>query len=331
MAASEPQTPAPVLRPAHPDWFGATANPEAQEGVAQLPLSGAPRPFQLFSVTGFPCSGMDWVGRLLTLHPSVLVVDSPNRLGPLGGKRAATAIEQRRAADEALRRLLDAAASKPAATHLGAVIVHGDSRCLPGPAIMVMRDGRDVLVHWTLRQLCDRGAALLRFLDPSKRNRMPEIERRFRADPEDVIARNPGLLLSDYDWVRYGAHLWDEQVTGHAGSLGAIEDGRISGPMPAELNFERARSDPHAAFVAIVSALGLDPALAPAFRASGDPVTASETAADLLAEWEVGIWRRYFTPRAGKLFKMDAWQGLEYVTQNYGDDDWVGECQPGPG
>ena len=48
----------------------------------------------------------------------------------------------------------------------------------------------------------------------------------FEEADAEVLEGRPGLLLADYDWVRYGAHLWDEAVSAYFGTLGAIEDGR---------------------------------------------------------------------------------------------------------
>lgn len=104
-------------------------------------------------------------------------------------------------------------------------------------------------------------------------------------------------------------HLWDDEVTGYFGAMGAIADGKISGSEPLEVRFEAARADPRATLDRALAFLGLDP-LPPGAIPADSP--------------------RYFTARASNLFKMDAWSALESVTENCGDDAWEGECQPCP-
>jgi hypothetical protein len=95
-----------------------------------------------------------------------------------------------------------------------------------------------------------------------------------------------------------------------------------------EVYFEQARGQPRAALSELTTFLGLGPAPLASFHGGGDPVAALETDPELLVEWEVGRWKRYFTPRASRLFKMDAGSALESVTREYGDDQWEGECEP---
>lgn len=278
-----------------------------------------------FSIAGFPCSGMDWLGRLVSLHPAITVADPPDRLGPLG-RAPGTTPPLEPAAPPATH---GAAGGKPGVTHLGRIVVAGTGTAR-APEFQVLRDGRDVLVAWTIRQLRAEGLALRRFLaTPGEGSRMPELYRCFRADPAEVLERRPGLLLADYDWVRYGAHLWDEAVSAYFGTLGAIEDGRIEGPTPTMLRYEVARADPLAALNAVAGELGLDPMSADALGARAELIGAGEPDAALREEWAIGRWTRYFTPRASRLFRLEAEQSLEHLTDEYGDE-WEGECAPEP-
>jgi hypothetical protein len=152
------------------------------------------------------------------------------------------------------------------------------------------------------------------------------LQRRFRADPADVLERHPGLLLADYDWVRYGTHLWDEEVRGYFEAMGAMQDGKLAGEPPLEIRFEAARAEPGATVARILRFLGLSPLPEDALPAGDGELAAGDPA--VAAEWEVGRWTRYFTPRASKLFKMDGWSALESVTEQYGDDEWEGTCAP---
>ena len=163
--------------------------------------------------------------------------------------------------------------------------------------------------------------------DPS---RMPEIARRFAADPDDVLVRNRGLLLWDREWVRYAAHRWNNSVMAHFGAAAAHADGRLHGEAPRAIRFEAALAEPRAMLDRLAVELGLDPKLVPGFPIRVDPVISATGDADRLAEWEVGIWPRFFTPKACRWFRMDAWQGLECVVPGDAAMEWQGSCQPFP-
>lgn len=288
---------------------------------------------QTFVLHGFPCSGLDWVAQLLAMHPQILMVEAAHALGPLGGGHEPDANERAAATTAALTAARERAALRPGITHLGFVALEGDAMAVHGRRIDVLRDGRDVLVHWTLAQLRHRGAALQRFLADGAAggdSRMPEIARRFDADPDDVLLRNRGLLLWDRDWVRAAAHRWNTSVMAHFGAAAAHDDGRASGEPPRAIRFEAARAAPRAAFDELVTALGLSPAAAPDFPSDPDPVAARTTAAERLAEWETGVWPRFFTARASRWFQMDGWQGLEWVMNGGRHLEWDGDCPPFP-
>lgn len=211
---------------------------------------------RLFRIAGFPCSGLDWVGRLVGQHPMVVLIAASSRVGALGGGPPRRGPELAAAGAGLLQQGRAAPAAKPGATHLGVITLAGDS-AIAAPEIMVLRDGRDALVAWTIRHLEEDGACLRRFLGQLvPDSRIPELHRRFRADPAGTLAR-------------------------------------------------------------VLDHLELPSAAAPPF----DPEASPDTDPGLRPEWEVGRWKRYFTPRAAKLFKMDAWSALESVTGNYGDDE----------
>lgn len=283
----------------------------------------------VFRIAGFPCSGLDWIGRLLARHPAVVVIAGPSRIGALGAAERRKRAELEAAGAALVEQGRTALAAKPGATHVGVITLAGDST-IPGPELMVVRDGRDVLVAWTIRQLEEEGPCLRRMLARAgPESRLPELHRRFRADPADVLERHPGLLLADYDWVRYGTQLWDEEVLGYFEAMGAMADGKLFGAEPLELRYEAARTEPEAALAQALTFLGLDPGPAGTLLVEDHHLAGDESG--LVAEWEVGRWPRYFTPRASKLFRMDGWSALESVTERYGDDDWEGECAPTSG
>jgi hypothetical protein len=297
--------------------------------AAAMNDSTAASSLQTFVLHGFPCSGLDWVAQLLAMHPQILMVEARHALGPLGGGHEPDANARAAITAAALAAAKERAGMRPGITHLGFVSLEGDAMDVPGRHFDVLRDGRDVLVHWTLAQLRHRGAALQRFLDDGEGRedgRMPEITRRFAADPDDVLVHNRGLLLWDRDWVRFAAHRWNTSVLAHFGAVGAHDDGRLAGEAPRAIRFEAARAAPRAWFDDLVTSLGLSPAAAPPFPVGIDPVAAATTDPERLAEWETGIWPRFFTARASRWFQMDGWQGLECVVNRGGHLEWEGEC-----
>jgi hypothetical protein len=289
----------------------------------------ASSPLSTFVLHGFPCSGLDWVARLLALHPRILMVEAQHALGPLGSGHEPDAAERRAVTASALAAAHERAARQPGVTHLGFVSLAGDALAVPGRRIDVLRDGRDVLVHWTIAQLRHHGAALQRFVADGGDSRMPEIARRFAADPDDVLVRNRGMLLWDRDWVRHAAHNWNAAVMSHFGAVGAHADGRLDAA-PVAIGFEAGSAAPRATFDHLVTTLGLDPAAAPPFPLGIDPVVAATTDPERLAEWEIGSWRRFFTARASRWFQLDGWQGLECVVNRGCHLEWEGDCPPFP-
>lgn len=95
------------------------------------------------------------------------------------------------------------------------------------------------------------------------------------------------------------------------------------------LRYKVARADPLAALNAVAGELGLDPMSADALGARAELIGAGEPDAALREEWAIGRWTRYFTPRASRLFRLEAEQSLEHLTDEYGDE-WEGECAPEP-
>lgn len=292
--------------------------------AASLSLPANARPF---AIAAYPCSGADWCARLLALHPHIAIVDAADPLGPLGNGECTVGSEVPPPPDLAAR-VQRALADKPTAQRVGVVVLTGTRTGFDGDRIVVVRDGRDVLVHWTLRQLRERGPVLQRFVGkPEPDCRVPELARRFAADPSDVLERNRGLLLADYDWVRYGAYLWSEALDGHFGALAWENDHPSDERDPRTVNFDEARVAPRATFDDLCGWLGLDPALVPPF-ATVDPVEAAEPDPLRRADWESGVWPRWFTKRASNLFKMDGRTGLDSLAGCTFDDTWEGECPP---
>jgi hypothetical protein len=282
----------------------------------------------LFSITGYSCSGLDWLGRLLALHPQILIVHGTPALSRHGTGDLPHPNERRRTGAAAVAQAQAMAAARPGITHVGIVGVDGAILDLPGQEIVVLRDGRDVVVQWTLRQLREQGPALLGVLANCAPDRpLCALRDLHRRDPATLHTTHRALLLADYEWTRFATHLWDRVVDGHCFGLAEIQDGRSSADWPTEVFFEVARAAPRLCFDTLVRRLGLDPAAAPPFGCH-DPVQATASDEERM-EWEVGAWSRWFTPRQSGWFEMDGRQGLAYTT-GIQTEPWAGDCPPLP-
>lgn len=90
------------------------------------------------------------------------------------------------------------------------------------------------------------------------------------------------------------------------------------------MTFATALANPRATFERLAGELGLAADAVPAF-ATADPVLAAEPDRQRAAAWEIGAWRRFFTPAASRWFRAEAAHGLASLTCD-DDDDWQGEC-----
>src|SRR5262252_4755349 len=176
---------------------------------------------EFFFVRGHPRSGTNWVGALLNLHPRV------NCFGEFHFEDIRNAIDGLQkipwqiTAREPLKSVLDECfedlvrrsimtlkARKPAAHWIGDRTPRGLRVFLQhAPYILIIRDGRDILVSWTYHILRQRPHAIDVLVPADIRPGFQKLYDAFQADNAH-FTKHPELLLSDEGWVRMVTKRW---------------------------------------------------------------------------------------------------------------------------
>lgn len=283
---------------------------------------------RVFFLRGHMRSGTNWCARLLNLHPRVLV------RGEFHLEIVASAIRRfteeswsmgsreplRSEAMELLRGFVRRAIAsigpeKQDAMWLGDQTPYLIEPLLPGARhIVMLRDGRDVLVSWTFHNLRRGGPAEEPF-----RSEMAELTAMFARDPH-CFRERPELLLSRREWVMGQARSWRNYIREHLATRDAVERGE----MDARLLFVR-YEDLHAQTEVwrrrMYEFLDLDPGeaapitarslTAPGFAREEDPTS-------FFRKGQVGDWRNYFTDESRDWFIDEA--GDELISLGYASD-----------
>lgn len=334
--ASGPIAPAPS-RSEH------SGNPLSDETIAlhaapaSLASSGAPEHTitidgvarSLFFICGHPRSGTTWTVAALNLHPRIFAqgefrfealrnaFDQLTRWPWHVAHHEPVRTETERAGRDAIRRIMGAiTVHKPAATLLGDKTPRPLRVLIPGaPHILLVRDGRDVLISRTFHELSTGGSLLA---DPLYAGRMLTLQQQFLADP-DLFRREPHRLLAEEHWVRTLARQWATQMRHDLAVAARL---RADGLTPIhELRYERMRTDIEAERSALYRFLGLDPAEASPISAANRsaPGFDSETPNAFYRKGEVGDWTNYFSDAAKRWFKQAA--GDQLIALGYEKDD----------
>lgn len=302
---------------------------------------GGPGPRRYVFVSGHPRSGTNWVSALLNLHPEVfcrgefhftILRNALTRFtrNPWhsGGHDATRAVAERHF-QNLVRECMSsrAAAARPGQslpTLLGDHTPRRFSVILPPPEasyVIVVRDGRDVLVSHTFHLLNSKSPNVvpepLRGKLESHINALAESPERYREAGQ--------ALLADPAWVGYHAHRWAEHIRhdrrelARAAKRGLADHVRL-------VSYEAMWNDAAAVRDDLLRMLGLDPAAAqpitrqtrtaPGFGREEDPRS-------FFRRGQVGDWRNHFTPDGAKWFSEKAGQAL--VDLGYEpDESWVG-------
>ncbi len=290
------------------------------------PARRARRPlhaYEYFFVRGHPRSGTNWVGRLLNLHPRIccqgeyhfqIFLQALQAFGAHDhqlGSRPPVRVEARRAMHDLIRRCMRAmSASRPEATHLGDRTPSELRPVLPrGRAILVVRDGRDVLVSFTLHNL--RGAGFQMQREPFASELAP-LRKQFADDPE-LFRKHPERLLAHEGWVRFAARHWAARVMG---DLERAERMRADGTPVLMVRYEDLHADVEAQRARMYEFLGLDPHEAlpvdegedttPGFAREEDPTA-------LRRRGVVGDFLRYFDERVMEWFHDEASEAMRML------------------
>lgn len=271
---------------------------------------------RLLFICGHPRSGTTWTVAVMNLHPRVFVqgefrfealrngLDQLTRWPWHVAHHEPVRTEAELAGREAIRRIMGAiSVHKPDAEWLGDKTPRALRVLIPGaPHVLLVRDGRDVIVSRTFHELSSGGVMLS---DPLYGGRMLALQREFLSDPE-LFRRQPHRLLGEEQWVRTLARQWAQQMRHDLAVAGVMREKSVT-PVH-ELRYERMRADVESERASLYRFLGLDPSEA------APVATANRSAAGFDAETPngfyrkgvVGDWKNYFTDDARRWFKQAA-------------------------
>ncbi len=327
---NEPGTSGQVRDPVHA--------PSADQASDEQPIEAVfkPKPltaYTYFFVRGHPRSGTNWVGRLLNLHPNIncqgefhfqifqnALRSFCSRSHQIGSGKPVKP-EARKATHDLIRRCMRATAEKkPEAMILGDRTPSDVRQVLPNSRnILVIRDGRDVLVSFTLHNL--RGAGFQMDREPFK-SELAQLRERFEDDPR-LFADEPALLLSHEGWVRHAARSWSERAVSDLDQASGmtLNDGS---PAVMEVRYESLHRDIEGLRRGMYEFLGVDPERAISIEQGEDTspgFTRQEDPSGLRRKGVVGDWARYFNDDVRRWFNEEAGQTL--VALGYErDQDW---------
>ncbi|MFG0326433.1 MAG: sulfotransferase [Phycisphaerales bacterium JB037] len=282
-------------------------------------------------IRGHPRSGTNWLGRVLNLHPRVHTrgefhfehlqdafarfMSKTHYMGAKPPVRDAA----RKMLRQSIRQCLGAIGTeKPDAIWLGDRSPTPLRRVLPGARqIVILRDGRDVLVSFTFHQF--KNGELWK-QDRFKKSFTP-MRDRFLADP-DYFRQHPGELLADESWVRFVADRWATRAL-HDLEAARRLHGSKDGDRVAVLRYEDLHADVERVRSQLYRFLGLDPAEAAPVEEGEDtrPGLEKEQPGEYRRKGQVGDWRNYFSDRTEKVFMEaagDVLEGLGYQTDTTG-------------
>lgn len=284
----------------------------------------APPSTRLFFLRGHPRSGTNWVGAILNLHPAVNCIGefhfeelrraTDSLKGQswhiVGREPAATQLEL--GLQETVRRTLLAFRDrKPGATWIGDRTPRPLRPLVPGaPNIVIVRDGRDVLVSWTYHVLGQKPDVVAAVVPPRFGESFARAAGEFQADPARY-QREPSALFADDEWVRHAARTWGDWVIRDRHAADLFRTGELDGSVHT-VRYEDLHADTDAERRGLYTFLGLDPARAAPLSSEGRTAAGfgREDARSFFRHGEVGDWKAYATDAMRRCFKESAGPAL---------------------
>jgi len=296
-----------------------------------------PRRFSFFFLCGCWRSGTHWVARILNLHPDVHIVGefhfdhflrglgsfTANSRGRgvggwyQGNKPYLTTIASESVQTLARRCIYEATRSKPGAMWIGDHTPRRLQELLPGaPNVLVIRDGRDVMVSQAFHSLRVRDVGFFR---PAFRPFAGKYLAEFKSDPESFKGTTRGFLGED-KWVRLQSRDWARFVRD---DLAARESLLAKGTPVLTVRYEDLHRDYEPQRRRLYEFFELDPSLAAAASQENGtlPGFRKETVTSDNRKGIVGDWANYFDDRIKSIYKEEAGQTL--IDLGYEKDlDW---------
>jgi sulfotransferase family protein len=281
---------------------------------------------ELFFVRGHPRSGTNWVGALLNLHPQVNCFgefhfeDIRNAIDNLQSQPwQITAREPLKTVmddcfeDMVRRSIMTLKSRKPGARWIGDRTPRGLRVFVEfAPYILIIRDGRDVLVSWTFHVLRMRPHVLDVVVPAELRGEFNGLYAKFQVDPEH-FAKHPEELLTCEGWVRMVAGRWANWMKADQTSMQRIEtQDRGARCKLLVVRYEELHADTEGGRRKMYEFLDLDPDEAAPL--SGESRTAPGfEKEDPMSFWrhgQVGDWKKYSNDRFKGWFKESAGEVL---------------------
>lgn len=331
--AAKAVLPAPVkaiLRPVVRPWLPVPPRPDpwacADEPAGnEWTFADGPRRFQCFFLCGGWKSGTHWVEALLNLHPRIhtigefhfeslvegfeVFLNKPGRVGSHSRKI------KRIAADSFYRcvrrcmyaHMRDHIAANPKVEWLGDRSPRRLDAIIPGaPHILLLRDGRDVLVSRAYHVLrANKPEVMLR---PSFAEMIRKWGPEFAANPERFADPDIGALGHD-EWVRFTARGWAEALRN---DLAMIPKLAAAGTPVHLVRYEDLHRDLETHRAGLYRFLGLDPteAAAPSHETKTLPGFKKVDLKAATRKGQTGDWQNHFNDRVKRIFKQVAGEAL---------------------
>ncbi|MBX3402020.1 MAG: sulfotransferase domain-containing protein [Phycisphaeraceae bacterium] len=331
VATAKAVLPRPVkdaLRPVVRPWLAAPADPWACADAAagnEWTFRDGEREFKCFFLCGGWKSGTHWVEALLNLHPRAhtigefhfeSVVDGFSIFLGKPGRVGHHSQKLKRIARRSLYRLVRQCMYAQTKPHLDAnprVMWIGDrsprrlDTVIPGaPHILLLRDGRDVLVSRAYHVLrANRPEVMLR---PAFAEMIRRWGPEFATNPERFVDPDIGALGSD-EWVRFTCRGWGEALKN---DLATIPRLRAEGTPVHLVRYEDLHRDLETHRAELYRFLGLDPseAAAPSHETKTLPGFKRVDLKAATRKGQTGDWQNHFNDRVKRIFKQVAGEAL---------------------